>query len=161
MKDRTREAIFNLIGPDIKGMHALDLFAGTGALGLEAISRGATRATFFERNMPAVRTLKDNIERFNVQDQTEILFGNTFFHAEKFAFPQDQPCLIFVSPPYDFYVERAEEMLHLIASCCQRVLPESMIVVEADDRFDAATLPDTQQWDTRGYRPAMVSICRL
>src|SRR5262249_42961688 len=52
MKDRVREALFNLIGPNVRGMHAIDLFAGTGALGLEAISRGAAGATFIERHYP-------------------------------------------------------------------------------------------------------------
>jgi 16S rRNA (guanine966-N2)-methyltransferase len=161
MKDRTREAIFNLIGPAIKGMHALDLFAGTGALGLEALSRGALRATFFERNLPTVRTLKDNIARLNAAEQTEILFGNTFFHAEKFTFATDFPSVAFISPPYDFFVERTEEMLRLISLCCERAPPGSMVIVEADQRFDAATLPEPEQWDTRTYRPAVVSVRRL
>src|SRR6478736_322408 len=52
MKDRVREAVFNLLGPQVAGSHAIDLFAGTGALGIEAISRGATKATFIERHLP-------------------------------------------------------------------------------------------------------------
>src|SRR5919199_1250279 len=52
MKDRVREAVFNLLGPQVSGSHAIDLFAGTGALGFEAISRGALRATFIERHYP-------------------------------------------------------------------------------------------------------------
>lgn len=161
MKDRTREAIFNLIGPDIKGMHALDLFAGTGALGLEALSRGALRATFFERHLPTVRTIKDNIERLAAGQQTEVIFGNTFFHASRFEISAELPWLMFVSPPYDFYVERNEEMLKLINVCCERAPAGSVMVVEADERFDAATLPQPEAWDTRTYRPAVVSIRRL
>ena len=60
MKDRVREAVFNLLGPAVVGSHAIDLFAGTGALGLEAISRGAVRATFLERHLP---TCADRAER--------------------------------------------------------------------------------------------------
>ncbi len=56
MKDRLREAIFNLIGPEIRGKHAIDLFAGTGALGLEAISRGAARATLIEQHHPTAES---------------------------------------------------------------------------------------------------------
>src|SRR6185369_13778531 len=55
MKDRVREAVFNLLGPGVKGSHAIDLFAGTGALGLEAISRGAAQATLIERHLPTSR----------------------------------------------------------------------------------------------------------
>src|SRR4029453_14397542 len=60
MKDRVREAVFNLLGPGVQGAHALDLFAGTGALGLEAISRGAARATFLERHLPTCRLIEQN-----------------------------------------------------------------------------------------------------
>ena len=52
MKDRLREAVFNLIGPDIRGKHAIDLFAGTGALALESLSRGAKSATLIEQHHP-------------------------------------------------------------------------------------------------------------
>src|SRR5437868_14777408 len=58
MKDRVREAVFNLLGPQIAGSHAIDLFAGTGALGLEAISRGASKATFIERHLPTAKLIE-------------------------------------------------------------------------------------------------------
>ncbi len=61
MKDRVREALFNLVGPSVIDAHAIDLFAGTGALGLEALSRGAARATFVERHYPTAATIKENI----------------------------------------------------------------------------------------------------
>ena len=61
MKDRLREAIFNLVGPLPPGMQAWDLFAGTGALGLEAISRGAERATFLEQHYPTAGIIRQNI----------------------------------------------------------------------------------------------------
>src|SRR6186713_2214397 len=60
MKDRVREAVFNLLGPQIKGTHAIDLFAGTGALGLEAVSRGASRATLIERHLPTAKLIEQN-----------------------------------------------------------------------------------------------------
>ena len=58
MKHRVREAMFNLVGPAVGGMHAVDLFAGTGALALEAISRGAAEATMVERHFPTVRCIE-------------------------------------------------------------------------------------------------------
>ena len=67
MKDRVREAIFNLIGPAIRGKHAMDLFAGTGALGLEALSRGADRATFIEQHFPTAKIIRQNIAALGVE----------------------------------------------------------------------------------------------
>src|SRR3954453_4982920 len=61
MKDRVREAVFNLLGAPVEGSHAIDLFAGTGALGLEAISRGAVRATFIERHVPTAKIIKQTL----------------------------------------------------------------------------------------------------
>src|SRR4051794_22495694 len=60
MKDRVREAVFNLLGKQIAGSHAIDLFAGTGALGLEALSRGAARATFIERHFLTAKLIEEN-----------------------------------------------------------------------------------------------------
>ena len=78
MKDRTREAVFNLLGPLSKRLHAIDLFAGTGAMGLEAISRGAWRATMIERHAPTARVIRENVETLNVADQTDIVMADAF-----------------------------------------------------------------------------------
>src|SRR5687767_11185885 len=60
MKDRVREAVFNLVGPDVKEKLAIDLFAGTGALGLEALSRGAAEAVLLERHFPTAAVIGQN-----------------------------------------------------------------------------------------------------
>src|SRR5256885_1565381 len=73
MKDRVREALFNLIGPQIKGMYAIDLFAGTGALGLEALSRGAAGATFVEQHYPTAELIRQNIETLAVGDRALVV----------------------------------------------------------------------------------------
>ena len=76
MKDRVREALFNLVGPSVIGSHAIDLFAGTGALGLEALSRGAARATFIERHYPTADTIKENIASLDVGSACAGLSGS-------------------------------------------------------------------------------------
>src|SRR3954464_12918408 len=70
--DRVREALFSILG-DLSGAEVLDLYAGTGALGLEAISRGAARATFVERARPALVALRANIDKLGVSSQCEVL----------------------------------------------------------------------------------------
>lgn len=162
MKDRLREAIFNLVGPLPPGMQAWDLFAGTGALGLEAISRGAERATFLEQHYPTAGIIRQNIAALGVAEQADVVPGNVFigWPRQAAAAPADKPWLVFCSPPYDFYVQRTEEMLKLIAGLVQLAPVGSMFVVEADDRFDFQTLPNPAAWDVRAYQPAVVGIYR-
>ncbi len=163
MKDRLREAIFNLIGPAIRGKHALDLFAGTGALGLESLSRGADRATMIEQHNPTADIIRQNIAELGVKDRANVIVGNTFLwwrmeqkKAEPFSPPQ--PWVVFCSPPYAFYVERPDEMLELIAGLMRAMPQGSIFVVEADERFDFQQLPKPQAWDVREYSPAVVGI---
>ncbi|MFZ1933116.1 MAG: RsmD family RNA methyltransferase [Thermoguttaceae bacterium] len=170
MKDRLREAIFNLIGPDIRGKHAIDLFAGTGALALEAISRGAKCATLIEQHNPTAELIRKNIAELGLGQRAEVAVGNTFIWWKLRNKPQSAaatgfrldhaPWAVFCSPPYDFYVERSEEMLDLLSGLIRAAPAESLFVVEADGRFDVGRLPDRQHWDVRSYPPAVVGIFR-
>jgi 16S rRNA (guanine966-N2)-methyltransferase len=167
MKDRLREAIFNLIGPAIRGKHAIDLFAGTGALALEALSRGAERATLIEQHNPTANLIRQNIAELGLDRQAEVVVGNTFVWWQRQSGLQgatvgsnDKPWVVFCSPPYDFYVERTAEMLDLIAGLIGAAPAESLFVVEADARFDLGQLPDPQAWDVRAYPPAVVGLLR-
>jgi 16S rRNA (guanine966-N2)-methyltransferase len=161
MKDRIREAVFNLVGPSIKGKHAIDLFAGTGALGFEALSRGADRAIFIERHVPTARLIRTNAENLGLKDRIEIVKANTFFHLRDPRVLGSDPWAVFCSPPYDFYVDRLEEMQGLLESLVEAASPGSLIVVEADQRFDMALLPEALTWDHRSYPPAEVALGRI
>jgi 16S rRNA (guanine966-N2)-methyltransferase len=160
MKDRLREAVFNLVGPAIVGTHAIDLFAGTGALGLEALSRGARQATFFEVHRPTAETIRRNVSELGAEELSQVVAGNVFIWAKRRPELGNVPCTAFCSPPYDFYVDRREEMLEMIAGLMQSSRPESIFVVEADERFDFRLLPDPDGWDVRCYPPAVVGIYR-
>ena len=161
MKDRLREAVFNLLGPNIRGMHAIDLFAGTGALAFEALSRGAARATLIEQHYPTAGVIRQNAAVLEVEEAVDIVTGNVFIWWKKKlgTTPTDTPWVVFCSPPYDFYVQRTEEMLELIGGLIQAAPAGSAFVVEADERFDFGQLPDPQAWDVRPYPPAVVGIC--
>jgi 16S rRNA (guanine(966)-N(2))-methyltransferase RsmD len=166
MKDRVREAIFNLLGPAVKGSWAIDLFAGTGALGLEAISRGAARATFIERHFPTAGVIRDNIATLGVGEQCEVVPSNTLVWIRQPATReslagvewQKQPWTVFCSPPYAMYVEQSDELMGLLASLLRLAQAASRFVVEADGRFDLARLPEAGAWDVRIYEPAVVGI---
>jgi 16S rRNA (guanine966-N2)-methyltransferase len=170
MKHRVREAIFNLVGTEIEGRHAMDLFAGTGALGLEALSRGAATALFIERHIPTARGLRENIERLGAAEQSELLEASAFVWGKR-DLPKlstdTPPWLVFISPPYAFFVDRQADMLELVSALVQYAPDGSTLVVEADERFDVALLPGELKqsrhdsgWDIRTYPPAVVATWR-
>lgn len=158
MKDRLREAIFNLIGPTVQGSHALDLFAGTGALGLEAVSRGADRATLIEQHHPTAKLIRQNAASLDVTDRVEVVPGNAFVWLRRGLAPVGRRWTVFCSPPYDFFVDRTDEMSALIATLVETAPVGSVLVVESDARFDGRILPDAEQWDVREYPPAVVRM---
>lgn len=161
MKDRVREALFNLLGPSVVGKHAVDLFAGTGALGLEAISRGAAGATFVECHYPTARILRENIATLGVVAVTEVVSADTFIWLRQGpAISTAPPWVVFVSPPYDFYVDRARDMLRLVDAVDAMAPAESVLVVESDQRFDFRELAKRGPWDVRDYPPARIGIYR-
>jgi len=165
MKDRVREALFNLLGPAVAGKHAIDLFAGTGALGLEALSRGASRATFFEQHFPTAGLIRQNIAALDLEEIAEVVAADTFIwfrrpaQVHQLAEP-GVPWVVFCSPPFEFYQSRRDDMLALMQTLMSAAPPESMFALESDERFNFVPLPDASRWDVRDYPPARVGIYR-
>jgi 16S rRNA (guanine966-N2)-methyltransferase len=167
MKHRTRESIFNLISTGCDGRHAIDLFAGTGALGLEALSRGSPSATFIEKHVPTARVIEENIRTLGVEDRSELITTSAFLWAKR-DLPNtavDKPWLVFCSPPYAFYHERQTEMLDLLSRIKRSAPDDSILVVEAEEPFDfdlirgaANSEGESGEWDIRIYRPAIIGI---
>ena len=158
MKDRVREAIFNLIGPTIRGRQVIDLFAGTGAMGIESLSRGASRAVLIERRFPAVRVIEENTSRLGIQEQVAVIPGDAFIWARTHETQPIPPWLVFCCPPYDFYISRSQDILALCEALIEQAPTGSLFVVESDRRFDPRTLPHPDDWEVREYPPAVVSI---
>jgi 16S rRNA (guanine966-N2)-methyltransferase len=160
MKERVREAVFNLLGPNVAGKHAIDLFAGTGALGFEALSRGAASAVFVERHFPTAAIIQKNAAELGVADRTTVMPANTLLWTKKLPELPAAPWVVFCSPPYDLYVTHRAELLALLEQLLHHAPPASMFAVETDDRFDFAQLPLADRWDVRQYPPAVVGILR-
>jgi 16S rRNA (guanine966-N2)-methyltransferase len=168
MKHRTREAIFNLNSTECGGRHAIDLFAGTGALGLEALSRGAARATFIEKHVPSARVVEQNIRSLGVEDRATLLVTSAFVWGKRdlpaAASNNTEPWLVFCSPPYAFYHERQAEMLDLVGRIQSVAPPGSILIVEAEEPFDISVLrrsdSPADDWDVRAYAPAIVGLWR-
>jgi 16S rRNA (guanine966-N2)-methyltransferase len=161
MKDRVREAVFNLIGPSVRGMHAIDLFAGTGALGLEALSRGAATATFVERHFPTAAIIKQNVAELGVADRSTIMPANVLLWSRRMPELPSGPWLVFCSPPWDLFVNESDAMLALLTALVDRAPGGSQFVVEADERFDLGLLARADEWLVRAYPPAIIGLLRL
>lgn len=164
MKDNIREATFNLVGGWIPGKHVFDLFAGTGALGLEALSRGAVHATLIERHIPTARIIRNNVTALDVEDSTTVITSNTFFWFRQFikasaSWPKSA-WAVFCSPPYDLYVDSKEQILGMVAGLIEASPAESIFAIESDERFNSANLPQAVQWKVRNYSPAQICILR-
>lgn len=98
--DRLRETLFNVLGAAVDGAVFVDAYAGTGAVGLEALSRGALEAVFLEDNAAALRVLRENIAALGVQQRTRILEGAAVPALRRLAREGLPPGVVFLDPPY-------------------------------------------------------------
>jgi 16S rRNA (guanine(966)-N(2))-methyltransferase RsmD len=130
--DRVREAAFNLIGP-VVGARVLDLFAGSGAMGLEALSRGAESVTFVEADRAACRTISENLEKLKLTG-ARVVCGDAVRSLRQESRSYD---LVLVDPPYEAWAELEPRL----AEQLPRVLaPDGVLVVETGARTEP-TLP--------------------
>ncbi|MBA3538774.1 MAG: 16S rRNA (guanine(966)-N(2))-methyltransferase RsmD [Deltaproteobacteria bacterium] len=129
--EKVRQALFNILG-DLEGDHVLDLFAGSGALGIEALSRGAASATFVDLAKPALASIKGNLADLGCATRATILAGDAVSLAARHQ-PAALYRVVFVDPPYRTdLAERAVAALPLTSLAAHAV-----IVIEHDGR----TLP--------------------
>jgi 16S rRNA (guanine966-N2)-methyltransferase len=124
--ERVREAVFDVLGP-VEGLAVLDLFAGTGAMGFEALSRGASRATFVENDANVLRVLRDNARGLDFGTHAEVLDKGYERALADFSAAKRVFDLLFVDPPYRMLSQVAEVLdLRLPAL----LAPEGVAVVE-------------------------------
>lgn len=99
--DRVREAIFSSLGDLVVGVRVLDLFAGSGALGIEALSRGAARAVFVERSPRAIEAVRRNLATTGLEDRSRVIKGDATTILGRLGALEESFDLVFVDPPYD------------------------------------------------------------
>ena len=101
--DKVRESLFNIIGPAvINGARFIDLFAGCGAVGIEALSRGAEHAVFVESNPRHVKIIRENVERCGFRQSADIFYGDVLLALGGIIKHKPTYDIIFVDPPYDY-----------------------------------------------------------
>ena len=129
--DRVRETLFNWLGQDLTGWHCLDLFAGSGILGIECASRGATSVTLVENNAKTLKQLRDNLASF-ATDRLRLLRTDALEFAAAAAQQKQGFDLVLLDPPYrQGWLERVAPFLSALAH------PGMRIYAEAEHRIDA------------------------
>ncbi len=113
--DVAREGLFSSLGSIVPGARVLDLFAGTGALGIEAISRGADHAVFVERSRAAIRAIRENLVRTKLSDRAEVVREEVRRFVIRDANPFGRFDLIVADPPYEVGGEELEGVLNGVA----------------------------------------------
>lgn len=127
--DRLRETIFNVLAPHIDGARFLDAYAGTGAVGIEALSRGAAHVTFVEQDRRAQRLIETNLERCRIQNRYAIIRVGFAVAARQLRGPFD---LLFLDPPYG-----ADTLQEALGIAAPLVGPAGLLVVEHARRDDS------------------------
>ena len=131
--DRIKETLFNMLMPYLSGAVFVDLFSGSGGIGIEAISRGARKAYFVENNQKALVCINDNIAHTRFQEQSVVLKQDVFSALRGSI--RDDVDIIFMDPPYNQqYEKKALEIL----KDCPYVTEDTLIVIEStlDTNFD-------------------------
>ncbi len=129
--DRLRETLFNVLAPYIEGAAFLDLYAGSGGVGLEAASRGAARVTFVERAPAALKVLRDNLARLGIESGVHVYAGSVgaFLRSAAKSSPKPEPQeMVFLDPPYN-EAREYEAALGLLGGEAQGILAPGAIVV--------------------------------
>lgn len=156
--DLVREALFNIVGRMMPGRTAVDLFAGTGAIGLEALSRGADAAIFVEKNREAVALIHGNVARLRYQDRVQVRLADAYRWVRTHEWAGDQPVAVFLDPPYREYDDHAPKVRTLLDQLVERLPAESLIALEAGRTLDDQILPDFDAWDVRRYGDTQVAV---
>ena len=123
--DRLRESLFSILQPEIEGVTFLDAYAGSGSVGIEALSRGARSAIFVERSRPVVEVLRENLRNLGLAARAQVFTGkvsNVLTHAAA--------DIVFLDPPY----ELESEYHHALTVLAER--PPALVVVQHEMKFD-------------------------
>lgn len=152
MGERMRSALFNMLG-DVEGLHVLDAFAGTGAVGLEAISRGAASAVLIERDRIAQKVITNNIKLLGVEDRVKLIKASVASWSGTATGRQFD--IIFADPPY------RDLQLSTVSRLANYLKPKGLMILSHPGRESAPTVNGVVVVDNRSYGDAALAFYRL
>ncbi len=112
--DRLREALFNVLAPRIGGATFIDAYAGSGAVGIEAVSRGANRVILIERHPQALTVIRENLQALAIESSVTVVRGKA-----PLLLPNYQADIVFLDPPYDQVKEYTDSLLAVSQTACR------------------------------------------
>ena len=140
VSDRVREGLFSSLGDAVIGARVLDVFAGTGALGIEALSRGAVHATFVDRAAASARAIRDNLRRARLEERAAVLVGDAGAVLTRHGNGEDGRFdLVLADPPYEHPVSAVERVLAELAE--GRLAAEGTCVLTRPTRSSTVVIP--------------------
>lgn len=156
--DRVKEAVFNIIQFDIKDAVVLDLFSGSGALGIEALSRGAKEAILCDVSSKAIKIINKNLEETRLKEKAKV-FSNDYLETLN-KIKDKKFDIIFLDPPYKSdYIEKSIEYI----STHNLITENGIIIVETNDKNkidEIKAKKDLEVYDTRKYGIAIIIFVR-
>lgn len=153
MGSREKLALFNMLGPNLADAVVLDAYAGTGALGIEALSRGALSATFVEKSPPVARLIRENLQRLG-QNLSYEVYSVGIDKFTKDAAQAGKYSLIFTDPPYDHFSPLE------IATLSPLLKTDGILVLSFPFASGAPEFPDLELQTVRRYSAAGIAIYR-
>jgi 16S rRNA (guanine(966)-N(2))-methyltransferase RsmD len=160
--DRVKQSLFDILAPRLEGAVVWDLFAGTGNMGLESLSRGARKAVFYESDRGAVARLRKNITALGLPAGRAVVQSTDLFKwfrprgpregsAAASPDPADSADIVFLDPPYRFLTDRPDDLRRLGRQLAERHLAPAGLVVFRHDARDGLELPPLTRYDSRTY----------
>lgn len=151
--DRVKETLFAILGERVLDARAIDLYAGTGAIGIEALSRGAASVDFVERDRGALASLATNLERTRLGEAATVHAGDVRAVLEREAGPWD---LAFLDPPYE-----VRDIVAPLEALVERLTPGATVVVKHFWRNEPPTVPGIRQARQRRFGETTLTFCEV
>ena len=145
-----REALFSILGNAVPGRVFFDAFAGTGVVGLEALSRGAKSVVFVERDFRLVTELEQHAAAFGVTEGIHALRSDVYLWSMRWRAPAE-PVTVFLSPPFADYEQRTGDLAELVATIRDKIAPGSVVVLQAETTAPLDEMPGRADADERRY----------
>jgi 16S rRNA (guanine(966)-N(2))-methyltransferase RsmD len=156
--DRVKESLFNILGPDVQGSSFLDLFAGTGAVGIEALSRGAEFAQFVDRNRLPIKIVKENLKTVGLEGKAQVLQRDAFIVLKSESnWKYDY---IYIAPPQ--YQGIWLQALQEIDSQTNLLQEDAWVIVQIHPKeYKNISLDHLQEFDQRQYGSTLLVFYRF
>jgi 16S rRNA (guanine(966)-N(2))-methyltransferase RsmD len=145
-----REALFNILGNAVPDRPFVDVFAGSGVVGLEALSRGASSVTFLERDLRQAQEIEQHAREFGFSKDARVLRADVYRWAETWRAPSE-PVNVFLSPPFADLERRLEQMVALVKHLQSKLPFGSVLVLQSEKHSPLDDLPEFQDWEKRRY----------